>query len=125
MTIIQNISLRQGHRDIIYGTGDWAPWELKDVPDDIGKKMIEHVDVYVEIDGSAIPPGSVPKITPPTPFQEDELQEFYDKLILMSKEQMASFIETRFNIRVDVNNFASDDALRAHTRMLVDQYGAL
>ena len=122
---IQNILARPGYRDTIYGTGEWEPFEIKDVPDAIGRKMIEHTDVYFEIPAELIPDGLARKVTIPAVFVEDELQEFYDKLTLMTKDQMRDFVETKFNMKVDMRKFQTDDALRAHTRMLVEQYGAL
>jgi hypothetical protein len=64
----------------------------------------------------------VKKVTQPAPANS-ELQEFYDKLAVMTKQQAKEFIEIKFNLKLDMRKFPTDDSLRAHARMLVEQYG--
>lgn len=119
--IIQCISDRLDHRDRLYNTGAWSMFQLKVVPDAVGLKMITHRDVYVEVDGE--PTDDMEHIVTEAGDLYDEMQEFYDKLYTMSKEQMKDFVEVRFGVKVDLRNYANLDKLRDYTRMLVDQYG--
>ena len=119
--LVQYISLRPNHSDNIYGTGKWDFGEIKDVPDDAGRKMLNHHDVYSR--PIAEPNAPVAKITPPTMSQDAPLQEFYDQLSIMTKDQARDFIETKFNMKVDIRKYPTDDAIRGYARMLVDQFG--
>lgn len=119
---IQCISARPDHVDNIYGTGSWDFFQVKNVPDDIGAKMKRHIDVYLVPDDQN---ETAPKVTPVTASNEDPLQEFYDSLAQMSVEQMKDFVETKFNMKLDMLKFPTEQGLRDHTRMLVEQYGYL
>ncbi len=117
---VQCISQRPGHNDNIYGTGGWNFEEIKDVPDDVARKMLDHRDVYVRpADGAT---SSVQKVVIAAP-DGAPLQEFYDQLSVMTKDQARSFIETKFNLKVDARKYPSEQAMRDYARMLVDQFG--
>ena len=118
---IQCISIRPDHSDLTYGTGKWNPGEIKDVPDDVGRKMLDHRDVYVR--PVSEPDAPVAKVIPPPPGQDAPLQEFYDQLSIMTKDQARDFIETKFSMKVDMRKYPTEEAVRGYARMLVDQFG--
>jgi hypothetical protein len=121
--IIRCVSKREpASVDTIYGTGSWAPQETKEIPDDIGKKMIRHTDVYVQVDKPNAPVSKV-LIAPPSP--DAPLQEVHDQLRNMSREQMKEFVQTKFNVKVDLRKYPTDDSMRAYATMLVEQYGVI
>jgi hypothetical protein len=117
---VQCISERPGHVDVIYGTGAWEFKETKDVPDDVAKKMLDHADVYAKPKTKS---AAVAKAVIAPVSKEDPLQEFYDSLAVMNTEQVKSFIETKFDLKLDMSKFKSEQSLRDHARMLVEQYG--
>ena len=117
---IQCISMRPNHIDVIYGTGVWEMGEVKEVPDDLGKKMMQHPDVYTKQE--PVPGAPIIKVKA-TILNEDPLQEFYDSLAAMNKEQMKTFIETKYNLKLDMRQFPTEQRIRDHARMLVEQYG--
>lgn len=118
---IQCISQRPNHNDNIYGTGAWSQDEVKDVPDDLAKRLLNHRDVYVRpVDDVT---GEIKKVVIAAPVTNDE-QPLYDELELMSREQLRDFITNKFNQRVDMRMFKTVDSIRAHAKMLVGQYGA-
>jgi len=118
---IQCLSQRPNHEDLIYGTGKWDHDEIKDVPDDLARKMLDHRDVYAR---PAIDPDTpVAKVVPPVPSQDAPLQEFYDQLSVMTKDQARDFIETKFSMKIDMRKYPTEEAVRGYARMLVDQFG--
>jgi hypothetical protein len=119
--LVQCISKRPDHSDLIYGTGKWNFEEIKDVPDDAGRKMLDHRDVYRR--PAVAPDTPVAKVVPPTQSQDAPLQEFYDQLSVMTKDQARDFIETKFSMKVDMRKYPSEEAIRGYARMLVDQFG--
>ena len=119
---IQNISQRPGHADNIYGTGQWEINEIKDVPDDLAKRMIKHTDVYAKAPGK---PKDVSKVTIAPPAPDEPMQEIYDSVKNMSRDQMRDFVQTKFNLKLDMRKFPTDDSLREHALMLVNQYGVV
>ena len=119
--IVQCISPRTPFTvDVIYGTGTWEPQESKDVPDDIAKRMLRHTDVYA---ASKSKSKDVPKVLIAAASPDEPLQEVYDSLRNMSREQMRGFIETKFGLTLDMRNYKTDDSLRQYATMLVEQYG--
>ena len=119
--IVQCISPRTPFTvDVIYGTGTWEPQESKDVPDDLAKKMLRHADVYAVSKAKAKDVHKV-LIAPASP--DEPLQEVYDSLRNMNREQMRGFIETKFGLTLDMRNYKTDDSLRQYATMLVEQYG--
>lgn len=119
--LVQCKSTRPDHSDLIYGTGKWDFEEIKDVPDDMARKMLDHRDVYAR--PTAVPDAPVAKVVPPVQSPDAPLQEFYDQLSVMTKDQTRDFIETKFNLKVDMRKYQSETAIRDYARMLVDQFG--
>ena len=119
---VQNISQRPGHTDNIYGTGQWDIGEIKDVPDDLAKRLLKHTDVYVKATGKL---KDVPKVNIAQPTPDEPLQEIYDSVKNMNRDQMRDFVQTKFNLKLDMRKFPTDDSLREHALMLVNQYGVV
>jgi hypothetical protein len=105
--------------DVMYGTGAWKPQEIKEVPDDIGKKMVHHTDVYTEV--SAIEDVKKVSIAPPDP--DEPLQEMRDSLRNMNRDQLRDFIQAKFDVKLDMRKYPNEDGLRIYATMLIDQYG--
>ncbi len=119
--IVQCISPRTPFTvDVIYGTGTWEPDEVKDVPDDVAKKMLRHTDVYAPSKAKSKDVAKV-LIAPASP--DEPLQEVYDSLRNMSREQLKGFVETKFGLKLDMRNYKGDEGLRQYATMLVEQYG--
>jgi hypothetical protein len=122
---VQCISQRPNHSDIIYGTGNWDVDEIKDVPDDVAKRLLDHKDVYARPKAKSPKNAKVEKVVMPEPDKQSETQEFYDKLAIMTKEQAHDWVETNFGMKVDMRKYPTDDAMRAYARMLFEQYGVV
>lgn len=119
--IVQCVSPRTPFTvDVIYGTGTWEPEEVKDVPDDVAKKMVRHTDVYAPFKGKS---KEVPKVLIAAPSPDEPLQEVYDSLRNMGREQLKGFVETKFGLKLDMRSYKTDDSLRQYATMLVEQYG--
>ena len=121
---IQCISQRPVHNDLLYGTGTWSPWEVKDVPDDSAAKMLRHTDVYVRPDMAL---DNVPTVTPTPPETDadDPRQEIYDKLQNFTLAQTKEFIKQNFNVEVSARKYPNVAAVKQYALMLVEQYGVL
>jgi hypothetical protein len=109
------------HEDTIYGTGSWAFGQIKDVPDDVGKKMERHQDVYIKA-----PPSDekVQKVNLTPSSTGEPLQEIYDNLLNMTDEQLRDFVKTKFNVPASKRSYPNVESVRQYARQLVDQYGA-
>lgn len=105
---------------MIYETGPWLFEEIKDVPDSVAMKMLTHVDVYAR---PAVDPTAPVQKVVPTPPKEDPLQDFYDALRMMTRQQALDFIDKNFHFKLDMSQFPTDQSARDHARMLVEQYG--
>ncbi len=118
--IIQCISERKTHRDTSFNTGDWLQHQFKDVPDDVGRRMLWHTDVYAL--AKKPPKGRVEKVVIDT-SEEDHLQDMHSKISLMTKEQARNFIERNYGRKIDLRHFKTDDSIRAEALMLFNQFG--
>jgi hypothetical protein len=116
---IQCILDRLDHIDRLYGTGAWAYLEIKDVPDTAAGKMLSHADVYIRAEQSAV----VKAVTIAPPVAVDPLQETFDKIMNFTKVQAVDFLKNNYGYDIDLETYATIDDIRAHTRMLVEQYG--
>jgi hypothetical protein len=119
--LIQCISTRDSHEDTIYGTGMWTFGEVKEVPDDLGKKMARHADVYVPSTSTG---EAVAKVNLTPVHTGEPLQEIYDNLFNMTDEQLREFIKSKYNVPASKRQYPTVDSVRAFARQLVDQYGA-
>lgn len=118
--LIQSISTREPHEDTLYGTGNWQFGEIKDIPDDLGKKMLRHSDVYIPASATG---EAVAKVNLTPVHTGEPLQEIYDNLLNMTDEQLREFIKTKYNVPASKRQYPTVDAVRAYARQLVDQYG--
>jgi len=117
---IQCILNRLDHIDRMYGTGAWAYLEIKDVPDTAAGKMLQHTDVYVR---AAATDAVVKAVTIAPPVPVDPLQETFDKIMNFTKVQAVDFLKNNYGYDIDLKAHTTIAAIRAHTRMLVEQYG--
>jgi len=117
---IQFIAKQHAHVDHNYGTGEWEPEQIKDVPEEIGRKMISHADVYAL--AKKAPKADVEKVVI-NHAPEIEAQDINDQISIMDKKQAADFIERNFNQKVDMRSFKTEESIRAHARMLYNQFG--
>jgi hypothetical protein len=111
---------RPDHVDRLYGTGAWRHLEVKDVPDVAAGKMLKHIDVYERADDSD---EAGTTVTPAPPEKEDPLQETFDKITNFTKAQAVDFLKQNYRYDIDLKKYTTIIDIRAHTRMLVEQYG--
>ena len=118
---VQYISERPKHTDLIYKTGDWLPGEVKDVPDEVGRMMVKHADVYIISQDKT---GEKVVILKPEPTEAEKMQETYDHVNAMTEDQIRSFVKSQFQRDLD-GRLKDIVKLRAAAIQLVDQYGIL
>lgn len=120
MAFIKCILERDRHEDTIYKTGAWNTGEVKNVPDDVAKKMLRHADVYVAATAKESK-GAEAVVIEPTKELSDKTQDAYDAIAKMGKEAIRTFVKSNFNMPVDLRK--PEPQLRAYAIQLVDQYG--
>lgn len=118
MVPIKCVSPRPNHTDLIYKTGDWKEGETKNIDNDLARKMLRHVDVYVKSDEKAATKAVVVPEKAPEP---DKMQETYDLIATLEKEAIQTFVKNNFNRGVDMRLSVAN--LRAYAIQLTDQYG--
>jgi len=47
---VRYVGLRPNYNDGMYGTGTWVQGQVKDVPVEVGRKMVDHVDQYQSLE---------------------------------------------------------------------------
>ena len=117
---VQCVSKHPSHRDHIYNTGMWQHEQVKDVPDDVARKMLLHRDVYVV--PIKIPKGKIEEVIINN-HEEELIRDMHSKIALFTPEQARNFIERNYNQKVDLRSFKKDGDIQRHALMLYDQYG--
>ena len=118
---VQYISHRDSHIDTLYKTGPWVTGEVKEVPDDIGRRMVKHADVYSM---STEPASTKVLLQADEPSEFDKISETYDMVNAMQEDSIRTFVKTQFMRDLDgrVHDVVK---LRQMAIGLVDQYGIL
>ena len=118
---VQYISHRERHIDTLYKTGPWVTGEVKEVPDDLGRRMLKHADVYSM---SKEPASTKVLLQSDEPSEFDKMSETYDLVNAMQEDSIRSFVQTQFGRDLDgrVHDVVK---LRQMAIGLVDQYGIL
>jgi hypothetical protein len=120
MAFVKCISIRELHEDTLYKTGAWLAGDVKKVPDDLAKKMLRHKDVFATASAKEAKGAEEVVIEPPKE-ENDEVQQAYDAINQMNKEQIKTFVRTKFNMPVDLRK--PETQLRAQAIQLVDRFG--
>ena len=118
---VQYISERPSHVDNLYKTGEWETGETKEVPDDVGRRMVKHADVYSV---SRVAATSRVVIKQDEPTEQEKMQETYDLVNAMTEDSIRTFVKTQFNRSLD-GRIKDIGKLRAAAINLVDMYGVL
>lgn len=122
---IKYIGGRKGFSDAVYRTGKWSRGLTKDVPDDIGAKMLKHTDVYLLSTSTAHNIEVVKPHDHNTDPDNSKLQETYDMVNNLNKEAIITFVKNQFGQVVDTKIYSDIQKLRAFAIQLTDQYGVL
>lgn len=114
---------RPRHRDNLYGTGDWEAGTVKEVPEDMGRKLLRHPDVFRRAKNGA---EAVETVAAPEPGRPDaeaaRAQEARDIVAAMTDRQaVADFALANFQRRLDRKQGLA--AMKREAVMLIDQYG--
>lgn len=116
---------REQHKDVTYGSGEWARGQTKIVDAAAAAKMIRHPDVYrVVEDGDGVVLDSVDAVTekgPPVATEQDAVQEAVDAIQTMDAEALCAFVERNFQQKLDRRKSAGN--LRIDAANLVHQFG--
>ncbi len=120
MAFIKCILERDRHEDTIYKTGAWATGEVKNVPDDVAKKLLRHADVYVAATAKESK-GAEAVVIEPVKELSDKTQDTYDAIAKMGKNAIKAFVKGNFNQNIDLRK--PEAALRAEAIQLVDRFG--
>lgn len=115
--------IRPRHRDNLYQTGDWREGDVKEVPEEIGAKLLRHPDVFRRAKNGA---EAVETVTAPEPRNletgEAALQEARDIVAgMMDKQSVADFAFANWQRKLDQRQ--SLDSLKREAVILIDQYG--
>lgn len=122
MKAIQYIGSREYHRDVTYGTGEWAKGQTKSVSPAIALKMLRHPDVYIE----SVEDSDEIVVQPVDKANDDEKARTDDLLLTiqtMSKEAAVDFAKAHFQRNLDKRK--SVENLRIDAANLLHQYGAV
>lgn len=120
---IECVLNRPSHVDTSYGTGIWSFGQVKNIADDVARRMIRHNDVYVPFSGEVT--GDIQNVTPEqaksVEYEEKEMQLL--DVATMSKAQLYDFITKNFNIRADLKVYKTEQSLRDYATQLFHQFG--
>ena len=118
MTPIRYIGTRPEYIEGTYGSRlVFVSNEVKNVPDDLARKLLKHPDVYEQAGEST---GHY--VEADTVIQEpDYLEDARDFVINMDKDMLAEFAQTNFRMSLDKRK--SVENLRSEVVGLIDQYG--
>ena len=116
--LVRYRGIRPRHRDNLYQSGDWAEGDVKEVPEDMGRKLLRHPDVN---GAEAVETVAAPE--PGRPDAEAALaQEARDIVAAMTdKQAVADFALANWQRKL--NQRQSLDSLKREAVMLIDQYG--
>lgn len=122
--LIRYRGFRPRHRDILYHSGDWAEGDVKDVPEDMGRKLLRHPDVFRRAKNGAEPVETVAALEPGAARagEAERTQEARDIVNAMTdKEAVADFALANFQRRLSRKQGLG--AMKREAVMLIDQYG--
>lgn len=121
--IIEYHGRRQRHDDRLYGTGEWTPGLVKDVPDVAGQKLLRHPDMFRPGTGEAaqvIVKAALDEAA--KSLEEQRTQDARDAVAAMTdKQAVLDFALTNYRRKLDSR--AKLDVLKRQATMLIDQYG--
>ena len=116
---------REHHKDVTYGSGEWARGQTKIVDAATAAKMLRHPDVYRAVedsDGVALGPvESVDEKAPQVATEQDAVQEAVDAIQTMGPDALCAFVERNFQQKLDRRKSAGN--LRIDAANLVHQFG--
>lgn len=122
---IKYIGGRKGFSDAVYRTGKWSRGLTKEVPDNIGAKMVNHADVYELSTSTAKNIEVVKPHDHATDPDNSKIQETYDMVNNLNKEAIITYVKNQFGQVVDTKLYSDIQSLRAFAIRLTDQYGVL
>jgi hypothetical protein len=143
MTTIMYVGPRPRMTDPLYGTGEWSRSEdgetcsdtnLKQIPNDIARKMLKHGDVWIEATADIISskfPGQNPlKSAPVVPAdaevkkdEDEESQDVRDAINAMTdKKVLANFIAANYS-GMKISGKLSLENTKQEAIRIVDQFG--
>ena len=114
---------RAQQRDRLYGTGlVLLPQQVYEVPDEVGRRMLRHQDVYAEAATDAVvADGDVAAVTTAAPVDEEAEQQMLDALEGMNKPALLAYARDHFGQLLDRRLAVS--ALRQQVVNLVSRFG--
>ena len=121
--LVRYRGIRPRHRDNLYQSGDWAEGDVKEVPEDMGRKLLRHPDVFRRAKNGAEAVETVAAPEPGRPDAEAALaQEARDIVAAMTdKQAVADFALANWQRKL--NQRQSLDSLKREAVMLIYQYG--
>lgn len=136
MQKVKYIGKRNPWTDRLYSSGlTFEPNQVREVPDDVAKKLLRHVDLFETTDEKAkAEPKAEPKDDTIAQLEEgkatktakqkdvNQLSDLHDQINQMEKDSLERFAKEHFN--QDIDKRIGIDKLRDQVRGWLDQYGA-
>lgn len=120
--LIKYIGKRPEYTDGAYSTKiSFAQGETKNVPDDIGMKMLRHPDVYVKGDATEEVEEQPMPVIVKHDDEADKSQEVRDSVNVMDKDSLSNFAKIHFSAELDKRQGV--EKLRQKVIGMIDQYG--
>ena len=121
--IIEYHGRRPRHDDRLYGTGEWTPGLVKDVPDVSGQKLLRHPDMFKAGTGEAAQVIAKEVVAEAAKnFEERRVQDARDTVQAMQdKQAVLDFALANYQRKLDSRLRLGE--LKRQAVMLIDQYG--
>lgn len=122
--LIKYHGFRARHGDRLYGTGEWTPGTVKDVPDDAGARLLRHPDMFGPGKGGKVDEIVSEEATAAAAKAKEDarVQEARDAVAAMQdKQAVIDFALVNYGRKM--NQRQTLDALKRQAVMLIDQYG--
>lgn len=126
--LVRYRGFRPEHRDALYGTGDWAAGQVKDVPDDAGHKLLRHPDVFARVGKlkDKEPVEKVKSLEDADARKDEEEARLQSARLAIDamtrKDDVADFVRDNFRGH-KLSKEHSLTRMKQEAVMLIDQYG--